>query len=159
MKAHDLFENAQSKALGCVVALTAAGTGDATELTGEAIDTLGFKSAKLVIACKAILTEAKLLKIKSVKIAESDDGSSFGSDETLVDSDGVTVLTGGAGGSTEYGSYELKIDLSALEARARYLRFKFTPDLDASGTDTAIVAGTLELGGAVVKPVDHNEQN
>jgi hypothetical protein len=125
--------------------LTAAGTGDNTEVTSLGVDRLGFGSAVLVVAGRSSAAVGETLKF-TVKISDSDDNSSFSSDTTLATT--VTVLAGGA--SPQSFVYELTLDLAAYK---RYVRFKLTPDLSASGTDTAQYGATLVCGGAVSKPV------
>jgi hypothetical protein len=76
----------------------AAGTGDNTELTSAAIDRmiaggLGFLGGLFVANYLTTLTAAATLKI-TVKIADSDDGSTWGSDTTIATA--VTVETGAA---------------------------------------------------------------
>ncbi len=152
MKAHELNENVKVIASGCVASLTAGGGGDNSELTGEVIDRLGYESCVLAIPFKAVLATGESLAF-TVKVAESDDGSSFGADETIASA--VTAVTQAAGG-TCYDTYKLKVKLGADNAtapRKRYLKFKVTPNLSASGTDTAIIAAVVLLGGAQTKPV------
>lgn len=152
MKAHDLFENVETLPIGVFATLTAAGAGDNTEVTGVSVDTRDFLSAKLCIYSRSTITANKALTV-TVKVAESDDGSTFGTDQTLATAVQIDGSTGALTNSEKV--YELKIDLSALVVRKRYLKFKVTPDLTAGATDTSTVAGFLELGGARVKPVTH----
>lgn len=122
--------------------LTAGGTGDATAVTGATIDRDDYQSGVLAVAYKAVLTEAKTLAL-AVEVQESSDGSTW---DTAVALRASTVAaTGDTGGSTETGLVEFDIDLSGYK---RYVRFNFTPDLNATGTDTAVVAAVFTLGGA-----------
>lgn len=122
----------------------AAGTGDATELTSAAIDRIpkglgGFMSALLVIGYKTSLTAAATLKL-GVKIAESDDGTNWGTDEVLETLASKVLATGALTNSD--GVYELGLDLSK---RKRYIRFKITMDLSAGATDVFVYSAVLVL--------------
>jgi hypothetical protein len=118
--------------------LTAAGTGDATLITGSTIDigALGARPASVVfeILGRAVLTATKTLTIAAL-IESSVDGSTW---TTLVDSATVLTLTS-AGGGTEIGVGRIGVDL--IQANVNYIRLKATPDLNHTGTDTAIVSG------------------
>ena len=61
----------------------------------------------------------------------------------------TVVATGGSGGSTVTGVVELDFDLTGAEA---YVRAQYTPDLSATGTDTATLAVTYVLCGAESQP-------
>ncbi len=152
MKAHDLFENVETLPIGVFASVTAGGGGDNAEVTGVAIDTRDFLSAKLCVYSRSTIAANKALTV-TVKVAESDDGSTFGTDQTLATAVQIDGSTGALTNSEKV--YELKVDLSALVARKRYLKFKITPDLTAASTDTSTIAGFVELGGARVKAVTH----
>lgn len=120
----------------------AAGTGDNTAITGAAINRLGYSSVQFAIVAKAVLAATKTLSIAAA-YQESADGSSW---DTAVTLQAATVaLTGGDGGTTEMGV--VKFDLS-LANKKQYIRFNFTPDLSATGTDTFQVGAVAVLGGA-----------
>lgn len=128
--------------------VTAAGSGDNTEVSGPYIDRRGFLSAKLVIHYKAVLQQDETISIAAnLQDADSTGGSGLGDFGNAVAN--AVQATGGAGGSTEEGVVELDVDLSGAK---QYVRAQFTPDLSASGTDTAIVSAVLILGGADVIP-------
>ena len=150
MKSTELYENVNVVPAGIFATLTAGGAGDATEVTGAVIDTLDNLSAVLAVYTRATIAASKKLSL-TIKVGESADGSTFDADETLATA--VTVQSGVTTNAEVV--YELKIDLSALKARKRFLRFKVTPDLDAASTDTATIAAQVLLGGARVKPIAH----
>ena len=150
MKPHDLFEQVKSVPVGVSVTAVAAGAGDNTEVVGSVVDTLDAHSATLTLATKVTLTAAKDL-LATIKVAESDDGSVFGADETLLAA-GI-IVEGGAGVVAQHDCYDLKIDLRANKTRLRYLRFKITPDLTHTSLDTAQLCAFLTLGGYRVAPV------
>jgi hypothetical protein len=119
---------------------TAAGTGDATAVTGATVDRQGFGSGKAVVAWKTTLTADKTLAI-AVEYQDSADGSSWNAAVALQAS--TVVKTGAA--TNAVGEEEFNISFAGLQ---RYVRINFTPDLNNSGTDTAVVAATIILGGA-----------
>jgi hypothetical protein len=129
---------------------TAAGGGDGVARNGIAIDR--FAHAQLFNACKfqvpivAVLTATKTAVV-TLKCQDSADDSSWAdyvfSAAGDVDPASVT-LTGGAGGTTERAVLALNVDL--VGAR-QYIRAVVTPELNASGTDTAVTSGICNLGG------------
>ena len=124
----------------------AAGTGDNTAVTGATIDRKNYGSCSLVIAARAVLADTKLLKIAAA-YQESADGSNWDTAVALQAS--TTLLTGSTGGTTELGVAKFDVNLMGLK---RYIRFNYTPDLDASGTDTFETTAVAILGGASVLP-------
>ncbi|MCP3163330.1 hypothetical protein [Myxococcus qinghaiensis] len=126
-------------------ALTAGGTGDAAEVTSGAVDRNGFDSAQLLLTGSTNCAAGQTLKA-TVKLAESEDGTAFGADETLANA--VTVVAGGAAPQ----AFCLRVDLRVAN-RKRFLRMKVTPDLSAASTDTAQWGAALVLGGADEFPV------
>lgn len=150
MKRFEPGEALKILAMGCAVSATAAGSGDNTELTGEVIDRLGFSGCVVAIPFKAVLGAGESLAL-TLKVAESDDGSTFGSDETIASA--VSVASS-AGGGTIADCYKLAVNLSGVGApRKRYLRFKLTPNLSASSTDTCVISSAVILGGPDKAPV------
>jgi hypothetical protein len=116
---------------------TAAGTGDATLITGDTINiaTLAARPASVVfeIAGRAVLTATKSLAVTAL-VEASVDGTTW---TTLVASATVLTLTS-TGGGTETGVGRIGVDL--ISSDLNYIRLKATPDLSHTGTDTAIVA-------------------
>lgn len=128
--------------------LTAGGTGDATAVAGVAFDHLpqgeqSYLAGKLLIPYTATLAAGKKLAF-TVTEDESDDGSTYTTAVKLKDA--VTVATGATGGSTETGIVEIEINLAAKKKNVRY---NITPDLDATGTDTARWSAVLVAQGTV----------
>lgn len=123
---------------------TAAGTGDNTAVTGASIDRRDFGSGVLTIYWKTTLGASETLKI-AAEYQESDDDSTWGTATSLYAA--TTVKTGAV--TAGYGVKESDVDLST---KKRYIRFNFTPDLSASGTDTAVVFAGFSAGGAVERP-------
>lgn len=132
-----------------VVAATAGGTGDATAANGQTIQksTLAhrYECISFAIAAKGVLADTKTLEV-SAKLQDSPNGSSWAD---VKDWGVVITLTGETGGTTERGeairSYELN--------RCRdYVRLVLTPNLSATGTDTASVQAVGLLSGADQRP-------
>lgn len=123
---------------------TAAGTGDATAVTGATIDRLGFGSAKVVVSWKTSLTASQTLSL-AIAYQDSADGSTW---NTAVAIQAATVMATGAL-TNSVDEVQFSLDMTSL---ARYVRINFTPDLSHSGTDTAVVGAVLILGGADTLP-------
>lgn len=123
--------------------ITAGGTGDGVKVNGATIDRLTNRaeSLKLAVAGLAALADTKTLSI-AVEIQESADASTW---DTAVAVEAATVVATGDGGSNETFCREYDIDLSA---RKQYVRFNVTPDLSATGTDTAEFIGVAFLAGS-----------
>lgn len=125
---------------------TAAGSGDDTKVTGNTIDLSGFRSGTIAIPYSATLQQDETLSM-AVEIQESDDGTSWDTAEELQAS--AVEATGDTGGSTETGIVRIADN---FEGRKRYVRVNVTPDLSASGTDTAFWTAVLVQGGAEELP-------
>lgn len=120
---------------------TAAGTGDATEVSGawqsRKSATKGIAlSGKLVISYTATLAAAATLSF-SGNFQDALDASGTGAADFPATGGSVAAFvaaTGGTGGTTETGTVELDIDLSGAR---EFIRAQITPDLSAGATDTA----------------------
>ena len=124
----------------------AAGTGDATKVTGTTVDRRDFYAGALVIAFSAVLAATKTVSF-AVEIQESADGSTWGTAEAL---QAATVAeTGESGGSTEVGTVQINVNYLG---RKRYVRFNVTPDLSNTATDTLAWRAAAILGGANTLP-------
>lgn len=141
---HAVFSAASASA-------TAAGAGDNTPVVGAVIDLNSlptrFESLVYVLTATAALTEDKTLTV-TAKV-ETSDNSNMSDDMDVIPLDTVIVLTGGDSGTTEYGTAKLGISTEYLR---RYVRLTFTPDLSASGTDTANVQSVAIFSGAAKLP-------
>ena len=142
-----------SQKLGVVIpTITAAGSGDNTEVDGPSIDRKNATSMSVAIVAKAVLAATKTLVVKAT-VQDSADGTSFEDVAAALQPGGaanstVMTLTGASGGSTESGVYQLGVNLASLR---RYVRIQVLPDLNAANTDTATLAGVVSLGGLVVE--------
>lgn len=128
------------------VAETAAGSGDATTVTGTTIDRGGFGggsmpgSAILGVLYSATLASGKTLSI-SATVQDSADNSTFADFSTV----GATVAaTGPSGGGAVHGQYNVPVNLGSAR---RYVRFNYQPDLSATGTDTAVTCSAGFFAG------------
>lgn len=125
---------------------TAGGTGDATAVTGATIDRDNYLSGVLSIAYKATLAADKTLTL-AVERQESSDGTNW---DTAVAIQAATLAdTGGGGGTTETGVVKFNLNMSGYK---RYVRFNFTPELNAANTDVAVISAQFVLGGAYKVP-------
>ena len=124
--------------------LTAAGTGDNTEVVGAIIDraTTGFRQSLLAaIAWTATLAQAKTLSI--AWHLEHGNAANLSDAADLVSVASAVVATGPTGGATLTGVLGNDIWVGGA---GRYIRLKYTPDLSATSVDTAKCAALFVLG-------------
>lgn len=125
--------------------VTAGATEDGVKVTGTAVDRLGYMSIELAIIALAVLADTKSLSF-AVELQESADNSSWDTAEVIQAS---TIAVTSDGGTTESVLENFAVN---LDGRKRYIRFNITPDLSATGTDIAIWAAVVAMGGADVLP-------
>lgn len=118
-------------------AVTAGGSGDATEVNGAWVSRKASKgiagSMKVIVSYTATLAAGATLTFAgNMQDATAIDGTGAADYGDAVAA--VTVATGGAGGSTETGTFELDVDLGAAR---EFVRAQITPNLSAANTDTA----------------------
>lgn len=129
--------------------VTAGGTGDNTAVTGTTLDRFALGGGSLpltvefVLAWTATLAANKSLTFKNLKVEQSSDGSNWDSTAYATFTDPGAVATS-AGGGTVTGVTKVGLDIKGAK---RYIRFDWTPDLTASGTDTATVVAMAVLAG------------
>jgi hypothetical protein len=130
--------------------VTAGGAGDATKVTGQTIDRMGYESLSLGIGYYAELADTKTLAF-AVEYQFSADGSNW---DTAVVVQASTVKATGATPTTDYhGVAKYDLDLQSLgSAMKRYIRFNITPDLSNTASDLATWVAIAALGGADVLP-------
>lgn len=150
MKAHGKDINALTRAVfarAATAAITAAGAGDNTEITGDTINvqTLAERpsSVSFEIPVTATLAATETCIVTGL-IEKSVDGSTW---VTLVASATLLTLTGASGGSTEKGVARIGADI--IQSDCNYIRFKATPDLSRSGTDTMQVGAAVAIFGGL----------
>lgn len=124
------------------LAITAAAGQDGQAQTGIIIDRYDAKGSNFMVVVfpyTATLADTKVLKFSSVLVEHSDASDLSGAATfcTCVDTTPATIATGKTGGTTETGCKSYSVPISGAK---RYLRLKYTPDLDASGTDTAALS-------------------
>jgi hypothetical protein len=129
------------KRAAAALAITAGAGQDGQAQTGIIIDR-GDSDVKysqfvtIAVPYSAALAAGKKLIFKSVVLEHSAASDMTGAADLVAfeDSTGSTIATGGSGGTTETGVKKYGVHLGA---GLRYIRLKYTPDLDATGTDTA----------------------
>lgn len=124
-------------------AATAGGAGDNTAVTGVIIDraALGWpRSAVVAIPWAATLAAAQTLSLAWTL----QDGAAANLSDAATFASGASAPVATGPGSPA-GQLEVNVDLTGAR---RYVRLNFTPDLSASGTDTAALSGVLVFGGA-----------
>jgi len=125
---------------------TAAGTGDATTVTGLTIDRDGFgngtppMSALMGVIYEATLASGKTLSV-GYAVQDSADGTNFSDYQTGTY---AVAATGASGGSVAKGQFNVQVNLTSAR---RYIRFNYNPDLSATGTDTSYSDGVGFFGG------------
>lgn len=131
-------------ALGAILALsaasaaTAAGTGDATTVTGRTVDRFALGGGSLpLVANLGVAYEATLASGATIKfgyaVQDSADGSTWADYATATY---ATVAAGPSGGGAVSGTFDIgSVNLSSAR---RYVRLNYNPDLSAGGTDTAV---------------------
>lgn len=140
---NNIGERISVRRAGANAAATAGGTGDNTAVTGVIIDRMALGNPMSVVA--AILYTTTLGSVETFSLAwtlQHGDDSGL-SDAATFASAGSAVVATGAGTLT--GQLEASV---ALKGAKRYLRLNYTPNLSASGTDTAACAPVLVFGGA-----------
>jgi hypothetical protein len=138
-----------------VTDVTAAGTGDATEIVGVTIDRMAsgglLMAALLFVQVRCNLTASKTCSLVGT-LEHSPDDSAWASAPAALQPSGVAggaILTALAATGDQHGTGKLDIPLRGLD---RYIRIKMTPDLSAGSTDTARISATFIMGGAQVPP-------
>lgn len=136
-------------ARAATAAITAAGAGDNTQLDGSTLDIEALatrpSSVMFLIPVTATLAEGETCTVTGL-IQKSADGTNW---DTLRASATLLTLTGGSGGSTETGVARVGADV--VESDCRYVRFRATPDLSASGTDTMQVGAAVAVFGGLME--------
>lgn len=153
---------AVSKYCADSTSVTAGGAGDNTAINGAWIDrTLGGAiglagSAKVVVAWKTTLAANKTLSL-AFKMQDADTSGGSGSADAGVDAypngaayASTAVATDSGSGSTLTGTSEFDVNLTGLR---QFVRAVITPDLNASGTDTATIMSAYLLFGSDRIPI------
>jgi len=150
----DIVQQRNIGALGDLIrlsdqaSLTAAGSGDATTVTGQTIDRMKIGSgvgsmplsALVAVLFSATLASGQTLSV-TFDVQDSPDGTNFSDYATT---SAVVAATGPSGGGTVRGENVLQVSLTSAR---RYVRLLFVPDLSATGTDTAVAIGAAFVGG------------
>lgn len=134
------------KRLSAAATAVAAGTGDAATTTGATIDRASFSAGSLPKSlAAAIVYDATLASGKTLSIGyaaqDSADGTNWSDYQTATY---AVVATGPSGGGAVSGETEISVNLTSAR---RYIRLNFAPDLNATGTDTAVARAVGFLAG------------
>lgn len=127
-------------------ALVAAGSGDATSVTGATIDRYSASGGIANVANFAVPYEATLASGATLSIGyavqDSADGSTWADIQTATY---AVVATGPSGGGAVAGTFDIgSVNLSSAR---RYTRLNFNPNLSAGATDTANARGVGFIAG------------
>ena len=124
-------------------AATAGGSGDNTAVTGAILDRAQIgspQSAVLAIPFTATLASGQTL---SIGYSVQEGNAANLSDAAVLATAAPVVVATGPG--TVTGTFEVNVPLAGA---GRYVRANFTPDLSASGTDTAALSAVMVFGGS-----------
>lgn len=155
----DLFPGVNARPVTAAsTAVTAGGAGDATQVNGLVIDLndqINLDKGQRAIAA-FIFGVATVANTKSLFLGanwQMADDAAISSNVTSVgDSLANTNLVFTASGAQTAKPWGVRITLNYELVTQRYVRVRFTPDLDASGTDTATIFGVYLIGGAQEVP-------
>lgn len=148
----DAFANVRLAGIGLGSAV-AGGTGDTTQVVGNVVNRQieqGFvDSALVVLDWKTTLAATKTLGFKVI-VEYSADNSTWGTAEYLFGTSGAYEVVETGAHTAKYGQWTYRLQLSP---KAQYFRISVTPDLNATGTDTAVFGFGALLGGSTVNPI------
>jgi hypothetical protein len=131
---------------------TAGGAGNNTQVSGNIIDRKTYnlpKSALAVICGGAALASGKTLTAKSVQLLHGDASNLSDSSVFASVSPDTVVGTGPSGGGTVAVAQEFPIDLRGAK---RYIQLVYTPNLNATGTDTFVLSSVVVFAGEMSNP-------
>jgi hypothetical protein len=150
---HDFGDLFTAKVAFANTAATAAGSGDATEVNGDAIDRFAFTSGRMAHATLVVAARATMASGETLTIAANfqDAVSSTGPWADFGDALAATTTVSAAGGAVTAspGTVELGCDITGAR---RWVRVQVTPNLSRAGTDTATIAGLVVFGGPEILP-------
>ena len=132
---------------GTIQTITAGGTGDATEVNGVTVDRNALTQGRGQSAVLAILIKGTVASGKIATVTANFQDSANDSDWTDYGTAlGSTVLLNAAGAALTASSAVTKLSVSLASAR-RYIRAQVMCDMDATGTDTALISSVIIIGG------------
>lgn len=146
---HDFGVSFEPVYCRAAVAVTAGGSGDASEVDGAWIDVRDCEGLVVVIHGTTTLQEDETLTIAAnLQDATALAGTAAADFGTALAA--TVVATGGTGGSTVTWAIKLPVDVSQTRG---FVRVQFTPNASASGTDTAAIQSVYLRGGKNRRPV------
>lgn len=137
--------------------VTAGGSGDATEVNGLALNlndvmAKGERSIAALIYGVATVADTKALTL-AANWQQADDVSFSVNAEDIANPLTVTTVFTAAGAQTAK-PWGVRLSLNYERVTRKYVRIQFTPDLTASGTDTATIQAAYVIGQAQELPPD-----
>lgn len=129
-------------------AATAGGSGDNTAVTGAIIDRAEIGSPQSAVLAVPYTTTLAAGETLSIGYSVQEGNAANLSDAAVLAAADPAVVATGPG--TFAGTFEVNVPLAGA---GRYVRANFTPDLSASGTDTAALSAVLVFGGSDRLPV------
>jgi hypothetical protein len=130
-------------------AVTAGGGGDNTAVTGVIIDRAALGWPQSCVVALLFTTTLAATQSLSASITVQDGDAANLSDAATFASRADAIIASSVGGGTVTGQVEFDVNLSGAK---RYVRANFTPNLSASGTDTAALSEAIVFGGATRLP-------
>ena len=118
--------------------VTAGGSGDATKITGLAVDRLDYGSGLLVISGNGTIGNTETVSLE-VEIQDCDTEGGTYETAVVLEADAV-VLT--ASGALTNKRFEVGIPIGLAQYK-QWVKLNVTPNLSASGTDTLELMGSL----------------
>lgn len=134
-------------------AYLAAGTGDATEITGTSIDrfALGsrYQSMDVLVQGNNTMASGETFTL-TFNLQDSSDDSTFADFGTPFT---AAIIQTAAGAAVTKEPFEQRLPSDILLNNAkRYVRLQVTPNLSASGTDTGLISATMIFGAPETYP-------
>jgi len=134
--------------------ITAGGTGDATEVDGVSIDRNAMTQGRGQSAILAILIKGTIASGKTAVVTANFQDSANDSDWTDYGTAlGATTMLSAAGAALTASSAVAKLAVNLASAR-RYIRAQVACDLNATGTDTAIISSVVIIAGQAQLPAN-----
>ena len=130
---------------GIVTNITAASTGDNTQVNGSAIDRIALGrplSASLGIAVQATLANTFTLSLVNVVVQHTDNVSNAWANYAAFTN--VVALTGITAGTAQQTVAKFDVDLTGAK---QFVRGQFTPLCSRTGTDVANTFPVMVLAG------------
>lgn len=146
MSRNDFGGNIKAVSAVNLTSITAGGAGDAIDANGTEIDRRGLYGACLAVSARATMAATATLAL-TYKVQHRPNQTGAWVDLSATK---TLTLTGGTGGTTEFGFAELDMPLEGAKGAIRAV---LNPNLSAASVDTAIVGATWTLGKPTNGPI------